>query len=609
MRHSLLILSLAAMAMANAADAMATNAANGDTIVYNLKNYGLKPGANRNNSAAMRKALDKISSARDAATPAIISLPKGEYHFHENGSYKKELYISNHDQDNPKSVAIALENMENVVFDGNGSDLIFHGTMLPVAMVNTKGCELRNFSIDFVKPHIAQAEVAESGPDGISYRLAPWVDYEVKDSVLHITGEGWENVPLAGIAFEPKSRHIVYNTSDIYVGTRGVEETAPGVIKSKSWKSDKLVPGTIVAMRTWGRPTPGIFMSHARDSKLRNVSVHYADGMGLLAQLCENIDMEGFGVCLRGEDDPRYFTTQADATHFSGCKGMIRSVGGLYEGMMDDAINVHGTYLKVVSRPDDSTIVGRYMHGQSYGFDWGFPGDSVVFVKSRTMELIPDTLRIVSIAAADKPDAHGAKEFKIAFDRPVPAGIDPESGAYGVENITWTPEVVFSGNTVRNNRARGALFSTPKKVVAENNFFDHTSGTAILLCGDCNGWYETGACRDVTIRGNRFLNALTNMFQFTNAVISIYPEIPDLAGQTDYFHSGIVIEDNVFETFDAPILYAKSVDGLVFRNNSIKHNSEYKPLHWNKFGFLFDRVRGAEILNNVSDRPLDVKIR
>lgn len=37
------------------------------------------------------------------------------------------------------------------------------------------------------------------------------------------------------------------------------------------------------------------------------------------------------------------FTTQADATHFSGCKGKITSCNGLYEGMMDDAINVHGT--------------------------------------------------------------------------------------------------------------------------------------------------------------------------------------------------------------------------------------------------------------------------
>lgn len=61
--------------------------------------------------------------------------------------------------------------------------------------------------------------------------------------------------------------------------------------------------------------------------------------MGLLAQLCENITLDRFNVCLKGPNDPRYFTTQADATHFSGCKGAIISKNGLYEGMMDDAIN------------------------------------------------------------------------------------------------------------------------------------------------------------------------------------------------------------------------------------------------------------------------------
>lgn len=110
-----------------------------------------------------------------------------------------------------------------------------------------------------------------------------------------------------------------------------------------------------------------------------------------------------------------------------------------------------------------------------------------------------------------------------------------EGESFGIENLTWTPEVYFADNTIRNNRARGSLFSTPKKTVVENNLFDHTSGTAILLCGDCNGWYETGACRDVVIRKNRFINSLTNMFQFTNAVISIYPEIPDLDHQVAYF--------------------------------------------------------------------------
>jgi len=112
-------------------------------------------------------------------------------------------------------------------------------------------------------------------------------------------------------------------------------------------------------------------------------------------------------------------------------------------------------------------------------------------------------------------------------------------------------------------------------VVCENNLFDHTHGTAILLCGDCNGWYETGACRDVQIRNNTFVNALTATYQFTNAVISIYPEIPNLKEQQKFFHSGIVIENNRFNMFDRPLVYAKSTDGLLFRDNIVVANSEF----------------------------------
>ena len=136
-------------------------------------------------------------------------------------------------------------------------------------------------------------------------------------------------------------------------------------------------------------------MYHDTNTTLENIQVHYAEGMGLLAQMSENITLDKFSVCLRGKDDPRYFTTQADATHFSGCKGLIRSVGGLYEGMMDDAINVHGTYLKVVKRVDDRTLVGRYMHGQSWGFEWGCPGDEVQFIRSNTMELVGKQNKII----------------------------------------------------------------------------------------------------------------------------------------------------------------------------------------------------------------------
>ena len=568
--------------------------------VYEISAFGLKANSSKNASPVLQKALAKIKAEYKEGEKVILRFPEGRYEFHEKGAAVREYYIPNHDQTNPKKVGIALEDMKNLTLDGQGSEFVFHGRMLPVSLLRSENCLLKNFSIDFENPHIAQVKIVENDPqDGIVFEPAPWVDYRIaKDSIFEAYGEGWTMRHSWGIAFDGDTKHLVYNTSDIGCPTKGASEVAPRRIHAPGWKDARLVPGTVVAMRGWGRPTPGIFLSHDVNTTIENVKVHYAEGMGLLAQLCENITLEKFGVCLKGDADPRYFTTQADATHFSGCKGKIVSCNGLYEGMMDDAINVHGTYLKVVKRVDDRTLVGRYMHGQSWGFEWGCPGDEVQFIRSNTMELVGKQNKIISIRPYDKEQTEGAREFLITFQEPVDQVINEQSG-FGIENLTWTPEVLFSGNVIRNNRARGSLFSTPRKTIVENNLFDHTSGAAILLCGDCNGWFETGACRHVIIRKNRFVNALTNLFQFTNAVISIYPEIPDLKGQQQYFHGGpeggIVIEDNEFETFDAPILYAKSVDGLVFRNNTIKLNTEYKPFHPNRNRFWLERVTNVTI--------------
>ncbi|MGL5894439.1 MAG: alpha-1,3-galactosidase-related protein, partial [Bacteroidales bacterium] len=491
---------------------------------------------------------------------------------------------------------------------------LFHGRMLPVSVVGDSTITLKNFNIDFPNPHIAQVEVLFNNPQTgeVVYEIAPWVNYRIEGGNLTVFGDGWSHTPSWGIAFEQKTKHLVYNSSDIALGVKGVEEIAPRRIRSKSWKNEKLIPGTVIAMRSYNRPTPGVFITHSKDVVLEGINIHYAEGMGLLAQMSENITLDRFNVSLRGENDPRYFTTQADATHFSACKGYIRSVNGVYENMMDDAINVHGTYLNIKRMVNATTVEAAYMHPQAWGFQWGTIGDEVQFVSSKTMELFDGVNRIVSIKAVDKPTEHGAKVFEIEFEDDLPFSFD-ESSPVGIENLTWTPEVYFANNVIRNNRARGTLFSTPKRTIVENNIFDHTSGTAILLCGDCNGWYETGACREVIIRNNSFKNSLTSQFQFTNAVISIYPEIPNLKDQKRYFHGGsgkgVTIENNLFEVFDAPLVYAKSIDGLSFRNNSIIRNSDYPAFHWNNKPFFFERATNVIVEKNSIKFDMDVDVR
>ena len=589
--------------------------------VYDAASYGIVPNTGADVAGLVEQMLAQVK-AEAAGKAVTIRFVPGKYDFYPESAAHREYYISNHDQHKDRAVGIAIEGFTGLTLDGCGADFIFHGRMLPLSVVGTEECTLRNFSIDFATPHIAQAEVVKNDAEqGITFRVAPWVNARVTEhGAFEHYGEGWAMRPGWGIAFDPVTRRILYKTGDIGTPVHQVQQIDERTYLAPAWKDSRLPVGTIVAMRSYERPSPGVFVSHATDTRLENVKVHYAEGMGLLAQMSENITLDGFCVCLRGDDDPRYFTTQADATHFSGCKGKIRSVNGLYEAMMDDAINVHGTYLKVMELIDDYTVKGRYMHGQAWGFDWGYVGDEVQFVRSNTMELVggsakPFVTTIAEISVLDAQGSlhkglHGAKEFIIRFADALPAEISAAEG-YGIENLTWTPEVYFADNLIRNNRARGTLFSTPKRTVVEDNLFDHTSGTAILLCGDCNGWYETGACRDVLIRRNRFVNSLTCMFQFTNAVISIYPEIPNLNAQKEYFHGGkkhaIRIVNNEFETFDHPLLYAKSIDGLLWKGNTIRHNEDYAPFHWNNSSVLLERATNVKIDNTFYDYGNELK--
>ena len=60
--------------------------------------------------------------------------------------------------------------------------------------------------------------------------------------------------------------------------------------------------------------------------------------------------------------------------------------------------------------------------------------------------------------------------------------------------------MIFRRNKVlRRHRARGILVTTPESAVIEKNLFS-TAGTAILIEGDTDYWFESGAIRDL-VRG------------------------------------------------------------------------------------------------------------
>ncbi|MBR1927002.1 MAG: alpha-1,3-galactosidase B, partial [Bacteroidales bacterium] len=144
----------------------------------------------------------------------------------------------------------------------------------------------------------------------------------------------------------------------------------------------------------------------------------------------------------------------------------------------------------------------------------------------------------------------------------------------------------------------------------ENNYFA-SAGTAILINGDTDRWYEGGGCEDVTIRGNIFDNCLTSgnrdgdRHQWGEAVITIMPSFNTVGRDDETYHRHIHITGNTFRTFDAPIVLARSTRDLQFIGNTITKTHDFKPYTWQRSAFLLDGCREVKITGNFWDNAFN----
>ena len=82
--------------------------------VVEMRNYGLVPDTHENLSPKLQKALQDIKSQVALGDKVTLLFESGRYDFHPEGAAVREYYISNHDQDNPKTVGFPLEDWKGL---------------------------------------------------------------------------------------------------------------------------------------------------------------------------------------------------------------------------------------------------------------------------------------------------------------------------------------------------------------------------------------------------------------------------------------------------------------------------------------------------------------
>lgn len=554
-----------------------------------VTDFGADPTGRQDSTVAVARAIE----AGSAGTGRII-FPKGEYHFHREQGFERTLYLSNSDVVNPRRISILIEGRKGLKIIGKGARLIFHDRVMPLAILQSEDISLTGLTVDWARPLMSQGRVLESGPEGFTLEIDPQQHpYAVEQGRLFFTDKAWKKRVWSFMEFDPKTKGVEYSTGDGGF-TDGewwnatVTEVSRGRVRFayKCRRFPKV--GNILVARHGSRDHAGAFILDSKNISMEKVAFRHTSGLGILSQYSENLTFKEVDVA----PDPksgRVYAGHDDGLHFSNCKGQILVEDCEFQGLMDDPVNVHGTSFRVNEIVDSDSVRCRFMHGQSVGLRGGDPGDTISFLDHETL-LSRGQGRISSL------ERHSPEEFTVHFVKRIPYGLKVGDA---LENLTWTPDFTVRRTVFGRVRARGLLVSTPGKVLVEDNTF-LSSGAAILIAGDANGWYESGAVTDVSIRRNRFIDCNTSGYQFGEAVISIFPEIPKLAEQP--FHRNIRIEDNQFLAFDAPILWAKSVGGLTFRSNVVRASGAYPPRMKDRPALTFIGCQDVLVVGNKVER-------
>ena len=524
-----------------------------------------------------------IARAR-AAGGALITFPKGVYHFRADGAFAKSYHIANNDA-GERLIIFPLIDCNGITIDGGGSEFIFHGRVSPFVIENSTRTTVRNFSIDYDRPFFTQGTVLDAG-DG-------FVDLMIDQAEFPYRVEAGEFVPYAKewtvennagmliIEFDPKTKAPQYdgywclgrfrrssapeptgwmkNLTKVIAAT----QLPSGAVRIKAGFERRFKTGNMLIICHEARMNAGFVVIGGSNTLIDSVDIFHVGGMGVIAQLTENITCNKLAIRLK-PGTKRLLSTVADATHFVNCTGRVTLTDCVFENMDDDATNIHGICTPVSKIIAADTVVVNLGHFQQQGVNVYQTGDTVNILDRKSL-LTKNTAVVRSSEMTDP------QHVRLQFDGSI-AGIITDESA--IDNPTRMPEVLIRGCRTGNNRPRGFLISTPKKVVIEENTF-YNSHYGIHISGDANNWYESGAVTDVTIRRNRFVGCC---YAENVPAIAVTPEIEHPDAEVGCFHRNITIEDNDFELHDSGMLLAKSVDGLRFVNNRYCKTDAY-PAH------------------------------
>ena len=496
--------------------------------------------------------------------PVVIKFAPGNYQWQAEGLNEEKLHISNTNDapDMPKRVMIDLHGAKHLVITGDDAILFCCGRMMEIHMDQCKDITFKDIAIDYARPTISEYTALEVGDKEAVFQIHPDSKYVIENGKLSWVGDGWKEGPGCFVQeFTAEPLHV----SNVG-GNKGlsgqVEEIEPGKVRMSYDKNPGFRKGSTYQHRQIRREYASVFCNNSSNISYLGVKFHFMHGMGVVSQFSKNLTFDNVTIAPR-EGSGRTCASWADMLHFSGCYGKISVNNVLFHGANDDAINIHGTHLKITEMKDPRHITVRFCHGQTWGFEGFRKGDEVDVISGKNL----NSKGMNKVVSATMSQDKRGMELELEKDLPADVAVNEDC----LENVTATPEVVVTNCRVECIPTRAFLLTTRKPITIKDNVFVRSHMSAILVADDARSWYESGFVRKLTIEGNTFDHC-------GGPVINVAPENREHAQAV---HSGISILNNKFLMDNKNGVSLKSTSNVLIEGNSFSNGTAQENVRQN----------------------------
>lgn len=400
------------------------------------------------------------------------------------------------------SAAFLLRSLENVTLDFRGARIVLHGRIQPFIIDDCRNVTIRNCTIEYDRSFFTEAKVMGMSDGQMCVRLCDSFPCRVGDGYLVPYAETWENHDLnKGDMFVQCFDSETGEGRSLIVGIIGEivypRENAPAVVKQlrvrgegdniiftgdfpQSWSR-----GMTVVFAHEKRDKTSVTICRSEDCKIENYRILNGAGMGIYAMHTRNIRLDGLSL-YRDALSHGIVTNAADAVHTVACSGDIVIENSVFEGTIDDAINIHSNFYTAVTTNGvvltaEKTKISHCLNVHCTVFA---RGDKIAVYNGKTMER-RDVYLIENVSLLD--------DYRIAMSLDRPAGIAAEGDL--IENLSAQANLTIRNCRFGKSNAHLRL-QTRGRIVIENCEID----LPVMLTGDTTYWFEASPVDDLTVR-------------------------------------------------------------------------------------------------------------